>query len=788
MLFLGMVSINAQTVFDYETPETTIPFQFFGGDQEGTILDPVDNPNPSGINTSATVYPFTELPNGPDWSGGFSNPDPVGGIDASNGGEVCFDVHFSEANSLTVKLENGTAEDEWQLTIQNDVINEWTTLCYDLTQAGEANGSSTAGKMFSRIVLFHGLGEVAATEQVVYVDNFVFPEGGGTVSTTQVIFDFEAPATTTDYTYFGSTLADTPAANIANPNASGINESATVVEYIKAANSEVWAGAFANPAPTQPINASNGGMICVDVHYDHIGNLGIKLEGGPEGTNWIQTVENTVMNQWEQVCIDLSLPGLEDSMNPATGNTYAQLVLFPDFGTAYDVDVVSYLDNMIFIPSTEEVEDAEVTFSLDMNNYTEAFTTPYVSGSFNDWSGEANPMTDDDADGVWTTTIAIANGSYEYKYTLDNWNAEEMFSRTTDCTTTFDNGNGEVFTNRLISITGDEMLATNCFSKCFACGAGVSITINLGVPEPSDTGVFLAGGDFGAPGGNYQMSDDDGDGIYTISMERAMGFEGYYTFANGNCPDYSCKENIAGQDCARPENFNDRFFDPVMADATINTCFGECSDNTSCSPPAEPTMTTFSVDMNEVADINADGIFIAGQFSNWGDIAMTDDDGDGVWTVVLELDKAVYEYKFKNGPEGWENLVADTPCTVTTEDGAFTNRVIDLTMAEATSTADVVCFESCAACMTNTSDLEADNNLIKLYPTVARDIMQLDVLTTFDNGTVQIISLQGELMNTIQIGNNTVGNVINVTNYPQGTYMLSLTTDTFRSTQRFVKM
>ena len=78
--------------------------------------------------------------------------------------------------------------------------------------------------------------------------------------------------------------------------------------------------------------------------------------------------------------------------------------------------------------------------------------------------------------------------------------------------------------------------------------------------------------------------------------------------------------------------------------------------------------------------------------------------------------------------------------------------------------------------------------MIKLYPTIAQDIMYLDVLTSFDNGIVQIISLQGELMNTIQIGNNTTGNAINVANYPQRIYILSLTTDTFRSTQRFVKM
>ena len=665
MLFAGMVSLNAQTVFDYETPETTIPFQFFGGDQEGVILDPVDNPNPSGINTSATVYPFTELPNGPDWAGGFSNPDPVGGINATNGGQVCIDVHFSEANTLTVKLENGNGDDNWEQTVQNDVVGEWTTMCFDLSVAGEGNGVMAVGKMYTRIVLFHGLGEAAPAEQVIYVDNFQFPEGGGTAPTSQVVFDFETLA---NFTYFGSTLDGTQTTNISNPNATGINESATVLEYIKAANSEVWAGAFADPAPSQPINATNGGTICVDVHYDHIGNIAIKLEGGPEGTNWVQTVENTVMNQWEQVCVDLSMPGLEDSMNPATGNVYTQIVIFPDFGTAFDADVVSYLDNIIFTPSTEEVEDAEVTFSLDMNSYTDGFTTPFVIGTFNNFDGEANPLSDDDGDGVWTTTIEMPNGSYEYLYTVDN-TVTEMFDRTSECTTTFDNGDGDVFTNRLVAITGNVELPTTCFNSCYACGEEVNLTVNVSVTDPSEDGVWLAGGlDFGAAGGEFRMNDDDGDGIFSISIVRYIGYEGFYTFTNGNCPDYSCKENIEGQECADPDNFNDRFIDPLTADVTIDACFEDCS------------------------------------------------------------------------------------------------------------------------CITSTNDLEANNDLIKLYPTIAQDRMYLDVLTSFSNGTVQIISLQGELMNTIQIGNNTTGNAINVANYPQGTYMLSLTTDTFRSTQRFVKM
>ncbi|MBK8427823.1 MAG: hypothetical protein IPL27_18455 [Lewinellaceae bacterium] len=66
------------------------------------------------------------------------------------------------------------------------------------------------------------------------------------------ILDFETPATTTNFQYFGSTLDGMLSSNIANPNATGINTSATVLKFTKPANSQTWAGAASNPFPLQP--------------------------------------------------------------------------------------------------------------------------------------------------------------------------------------------------------------------------------------------------------------------------------------------------------------------------------------------------------------------------------------------------------------------------------------------------------------------------------------------------------------------------------------------------------
>ncbi len=140
-------------------------------------------------------------------------------------------------------------------------------------------------------------------------------------------------------------------------------------------------------------------------------------------------------------------------------------------------------------PVTEpepEAETVEVGFSVDMNGYSGDFATVNVSGNLNEWSGDANPLSDEDGDGIWTGTIPLAAGTYEYKFTLDNWATQEMFAGGEDCTVT----SGD-FTNRVIEV---KEAASVCFkwNSCEACGEGSEGT---GGGEGTETGepVTIAG-------------------------------------------------------------------------------------------------------------------------------------------------------------------------------------------------------------------------------------------------------------------------------------------------------
>ena len=144
------------------------------------------------------------------------------------------------------------------------------------------------------------------------------------------------------------------------------------------------------------------------------------------------------------------------------------------------------------------------------------------------------------------------------------------------------------------SITYNITLSGNTMTLVIECGTGVfwtfkfikeeqtvTLTFNLDMSgvETSTEGVFVGGGGtFGNPGDN-PMSDDDGDDIWTLSFEFPANFSTDYTFLNGNCSDWSCKEDIAGQECA-VDPWNDRHIDLGTEDVTVNACFAVCGDGT----------------------------------------------------------------------------------------------------------------------------------------------------------------------------------------------------------------
>ena len=71
-------------------------------------------------------------------------------------------------------------------------------------------------------------------------------------------------------------------------------------------------------------------------------------------------------------------------------------------------------------PAAKPVEKS-VTFTVR----AEPGKAVYLAGTFNNWDPTGKKMTDKKKDGVYSTTIKLAPGTYEYKFVIDGvWCAD----------------------------------------------------------------------------------------------------------------------------------------------------------------------------------------------------------------------------------------------------------------------------------------------------------------------------------------------------------------------------
>jgi hypothetical protein len=124
---------------------------------------------------------------------------------------------------------------------------------------------------------------------------------------------------------------------IANPDASGVNTSATVAQSIKTAGSETWAGTFI--VLDEQLDFSTITTLAVDVWTPDGGELvNLKVENAADGNIAIELNQpTTVAAGWETLYYDLSGGDLSQ--------VYDKLVFFFDFNVGGD-DTAYYFDNI----------------------------------------------------------------------------------------------------------------------------------------------------------------------------------------------------------------------------------------------------------------------------------------------------------------------------------------------------------------------------------------------------------------------------------------------------------
>ena len=197
------------------------------------------------------------------------------------------------------------------------------------------------------------------------------------------------------------------------------------------------------------------------------------LNGKAELKEWMSTTftngDLTVEHRW---AVPLRFVNDDGSVNPGDWivNDYVVNYKTNDGLTIDDSEANVYIVEgkvrymKIFTFKKENRQTKKVTFSVDLNNSDEVFSSVSVFGSFNNWCASCDYLTDLDNDGVYTGTFDVAVGELQYKFTLDKQKVEEQFEAGAECCKTIGD-----YTNRVATITEDSELAAVCFNSCTSC-------------------------------------------------------------------------------------------------------------------------------------------------------------------------------------------------------------------------------------------------------------------------------------------------------------------------------
>lgn len=197
------------------------------------------------------------------------------------------------------------------------------------------------------------------------------------------------------------------------------------------------------------------------------------LNGKAELKEWMSTTftngDLTVEQRW---AVPIRFVNDDGSVNPGDWivNDYVVNYKTNDGLTIDDSEANVYIVEgkvrymKIFTFKKETRQTKKVTFSVDLNNSDEVFSSVSVFGSFNNWCASCDYLTDLDNDGVYTGTFDVAVGELQYKFTLDKQKVEEQFEAGAECCKTIGD-----YTNRVATITEDSELAAVCFNSCTSC-------------------------------------------------------------------------------------------------------------------------------------------------------------------------------------------------------------------------------------------------------------------------------------------------------------------------------
>lgn len=331
---INQTPINLPLTF--EDTQTTFNWIGFGASDFGPIPAAIiNNPDPSGINTSSRVLEIIKTAGAQVWAGASLNLS--GPLNFGDGTTATVKVWSPKSGTpVLFKIEdsnsppdgNGNPSVFVEVLATTTAANAWEELTFDLTSVT----SFSTAIPYDRVILFPDFGNPGSGDTFFFDDvRLTTPGqggGGGVSNPPSLIEDFQGVAPT--FTSFGNIPTSQV---VSNPNASGINTSTLVAELVKAQGSEIWAGTFIEG---KVIDVASLPYIKVKVLSPKSGIVvKVKIENADASITHEVDVTNTLANQWEELSYNFSA---------APAANYVRFVIFFDFGNSGDGSVYHFDD------------------------------------------------------------------------------------------------------------------------------------------------------------------------------------------------------------------------------------------------------------------------------------------------------------------------------------------------------------------------------------------------------------------------------------------------------------
>ena len=436
----------------------------------------------------------------------------------------------------------------------------------------------------------------------------------------------------------------------------------------------------------------------------------------------------------------------------------------------------------------------------------------------------------DMGNGIWEATLPLAQGPIEYKFTVDGWTDEEIFTGSEPCLDPV----ADAFNNRYLNVVGDVTLSAVCWESCNPC-----ITV-----DPELVGTWKLKGEAGSLAvgpslGNgswfsIQAADivtrsclyDDSirfelngsmthymDGNTWLEIWQGVAQDGCgapvsphdgvtnapYTYSynsvTGELTTFGVGAHIGlpkvynGGELTNPSNAPSSITYQITLSPDNNTLTADINfgpgwwrfiyERTDIVPVPTPNVT-FRVNMSDYTGTITDAVYVNGSFNSWcGACNPLTNVGGDLWEVTLPISAGPIEYIFT--VDEWTDLEVFGPtdaCIDPIED-EFYNRYFVVTADEEIPTA---CFNTCElTCLTNS--LQELNGTVNISPNPTNGLIEIQSDSNFEN--VEIISMEGQIVkaHSIKTGNT----ILDLSDLNNGMYFVRLTGQNVTTTTLVVK-